>query len=115
MPTKKLNKTKEIIDKIFGDSETSYGLKEFENVDFDHILLGNTRCNYCKDGVQFLDSLSVRYRVIYLDKEPSGRAFQEKLGAEGVPILISKRKFIVGFGRDEWLGLIRGASAGAVN
>lgn len=38
MPTKKLNKTKEIIDKIFRDSEMAYGLKEFERIDFEKAL-----------------------------------------------------------------------------
>lgn len=38
MPTIKPNKTREIIDKVFGNSETSYGLKEFENVDFEKVL-----------------------------------------------------------------------------
>src|SRR3989338_2990095 len=38
MPTKKLNKSKEIIDKIFKDGETVYGLKEFEGVDIPSVL-----------------------------------------------------------------------------
>ena len=38
MPTKKINKTREIIDKVFGNSETAYGLKEFEEVDFEKVL-----------------------------------------------------------------------------
>lgn len=95
--------------------DENISIQQFKNADFDYILIGNTRCSYCKDGVQFLDSLGVRYRVIYLDKEPSGRVFHEKLGAEGVPVLISKKQFIVGFGRDAWLGLIKGTSVGAVN
>lgn len=38
MPTQKINKTKEIIDKIFKDSETVYGLKEFEGIDLEDVL-----------------------------------------------------------------------------
>ena len=38
MPTQKLSKTKEIIDKIFHDSETIYGLKEFKDVDLEEVL-----------------------------------------------------------------------------
>lgn len=38
MPTQKINKTKEIIDKIFKDSETVYGLKEFEGVNLEDVL-----------------------------------------------------------------------------
>ena len=38
MPTQKINKTKEIIDKIFKDSETIYSLKEFKDFDIENIL-----------------------------------------------------------------------------
>lgn len=38
MPTKKLNKTKEIINKVFHDPEISYGLREFENIAFEKVL-----------------------------------------------------------------------------
>jgi len=38
MPTKKPNKTEEIIGRIFKDAELLYGLKEFENVDFSAVL-----------------------------------------------------------------------------
>lgn len=38
MPTKRQNKAEEIIGKIFKDAEMLYGLKEFENVDFESIL-----------------------------------------------------------------------------
>lgn len=38
MPTKKPNRAKEIIDKIFGDSETIYGLKEFEGIEIEKVL-----------------------------------------------------------------------------
>ena len=38
MPTQKISKTKEIIDKIFKDSETVYGLKEFEDVNLEDVL-----------------------------------------------------------------------------
>ncbi|MFH1347146.1 MAG: N-6 DNA methylase [Candidatus Margulisiibacteriota bacterium] len=38
MPTKKPKRTKEIIDKIFGGPEATYGLKEFEDLNFSDIL-----------------------------------------------------------------------------
>ena len=38
MPTKKLNKTKEIISQVFKDTEGEYGLKEFEGIDFEEVL-----------------------------------------------------------------------------
>ena len=34
MPTKKPNRTEEIIGKIFKDNETVFSLKEFEDIDF---------------------------------------------------------------------------------
>jgi type I restriction enzyme M protein len=38
MPTKKVNKVKEVLDKIFRDTEAAYGLREFENINFDDVL-----------------------------------------------------------------------------
>ncbi len=38
MPTKKLNKAKEVIGKIFGSFDTTYGLKEFDGIDLYEIL-----------------------------------------------------------------------------
>ena len=38
MPTQKINKVKEIIDKVFKDSEKLYSLKEFKDFDIENIL-----------------------------------------------------------------------------
>lgn len=38
MPTQKINKVKEVLNKIFRDTEAAYGLKEFENINFDDVL-----------------------------------------------------------------------------
>lgn len=38
MPTKKLNKTKEVISQIFKDTEGEYSLKEFEGADIEETL-----------------------------------------------------------------------------
>ncbi|MGC9610685.1 MAG: N-6 DNA methylase, partial [Minisyncoccia bacterium] len=38
MPTKKPSRTKEIIGKVFRDSELAFGLKEFEGIDFEKVL-----------------------------------------------------------------------------
>lgn len=38
MPTKKINKTIEIIDKVFKDLEVAFGLKEFEGIDLEKAL-----------------------------------------------------------------------------
>lgn len=39
MPTQKLNKSKEIIDKVFKDNSVAYGLKEFENINLEEVLI----------------------------------------------------------------------------
>jgi len=38
MPTKKQNKTSEVLEKIFRDSSLLHGLKEFEEIDFQKVL-----------------------------------------------------------------------------
>lgn len=38
MPTKKQNKTSEIIDKVFKNTETAFGLREFEGIDLEDAL-----------------------------------------------------------------------------
>ncbi len=38
MPTKKPNRAKEIINQVFRDPETAYGLKEFEGINFEEVL-----------------------------------------------------------------------------
>lgn len=38
MPTKKPNRTKEILDQIFRGTDLAYGLKEFENIEFERAL-----------------------------------------------------------------------------
>lgn len=38
MPTMKRNKVRQIVDAVFGDAETAYGLKEFEYINFGDVL-----------------------------------------------------------------------------
>ena len=38
MPTQKISKTKDVIDKIFKDGQVFYGLKEFDGFDFENTL-----------------------------------------------------------------------------
>lgn len=62
MPTRKLSVTKEIIDKIFGAKEEIYGLKEFENIDFEKILKITEEE---KDRFYVKDLKSGRLRLVY--------------------------------------------------
>lgn len=70
MPTKKPNKSKEIIDKIFKSGETAYGLKEFEDIDiFAALCVTEDEPNrfYIKD------LSGGKNRFVWDDKKQSGR------------------------------------------
>jgi len=70
MPTKKSNKTEEVIGKIFKNNDTAYGLKEFEGVDIFKVLeitegeRGHFYLKDLKDG---------RSRFVYDEKKESGK------------------------------------------
>ena len=70
MPTKKLNKTKEIIGKIFRDAEMAYGLKEFESIDFENIL---EITEEEKDRFYLKDLKSGKSRFVFDEKEERGK------------------------------------------
>lgn len=70
MPTKKQNKAKEIIGKIFKDSEMLYGLKEFENVNFESVL------EITEDEPSrfyITDKKTGKKRFVYDEKKQSGK------------------------------------------
>lgn len=89
--------------------------QQFNDLGVDYLVLGNTRCIYCKEGVQLLDELGAKYRVIYLDKEPKNRVLLDKLGATGVPIIMSRKEFVVGFEKRVWTRLLEAKTVGAAN
>lgn len=70
MPTQKLKKTKEIIDKVFGNQEIAYGLKEFEGVDFEKVLdiTEQEPSKFC-----IKDLKSGNQRVVYDEKKDNGK------------------------------------------
>lgn len=70
MPTKKPNKTEEVIGKIFKDSELAYGLREFEGVDIFSVLeiIEEERGRY------YLKDLKTgKSRFVYDEKKESGK------------------------------------------
>ncbi|MDO8676503.1 MAG: N-6 DNA methylase [Candidatus Azambacteria bacterium] len=70
MPTKKQNKTEEVIGKIFKDSELAYGLREFEGVDIFSVLeiIEEERGKY------YLKDLKTgKSRFVYDEKKESGK------------------------------------------
>lgn len=70
MPTKKQNKTKEIINKIFRDSEIAYGLKEFEKINFEEVLkiTEEERHKFYIKDIQ-----SGKLRVVFDEEKQKGR------------------------------------------
>lgn len=70
MPTKKLNKTEEVIGKIFKDSELAYGLREFEGVD----IFSALNITEEEHGRYYLKDLkSGKSRFVYDEKKESGK------------------------------------------
>lgn len=70
MPTKKLNKAKEIIGKIFKDSDIVYGLKEFEDIKIEEVLeITEDEPN----RFYLADKKSGKKRFVYDDKKQSGK------------------------------------------
>lgn len=70
MPTKKLNKIEEILDKIFHDSETVYGLQEFEGISFNDVL---EITEQEKDKLYIKDIKSGNQRVVFDEQKQKGK------------------------------------------
>jgi hypothetical protein len=49
--------------------------QQFGGADIDFVIVGDTQCSYCKEGVELLKEKNARYRVTYIDKEPQGRIY----------------------------------------
>lgn len=70
MPTKKQNKTKEIISKIFRQPNITYGLKEFEEVDFEDFL----RITQESKGKFYIKDLkSKKLKIVFDEEKQKGR------------------------------------------
>ncbi len=70
MPTKKPNRAKEIIDKVFRDSEMAFGLKEFEGIDIaDALEITEEE----KDRYSIKDLKSGKMRFVWDDKKQNGK------------------------------------------
>jgi hypothetical protein len=39
----------------------------------------------------------------------------DQLGAQGVPVFMSKKQYVIGFGKSTWLRLMEGTGVGASN
>ena len=70
MPTKKPNRTKEIIGKIFKDPELAYGLKEFEGIVIEEVL----EITEGEKGRYYIKDLKTKSdRFVYDEKKETGR------------------------------------------
>src|SRR3972149_6436431 len=70
MPTKKPNKTEEIIGKIFKDGELAFGLREFDNIDIFKVL----EITEEEKGRYYLKDLkSGKSRFVYDEKKETGK------------------------------------------
>jgi len=70
MPTKKINKAKEIIGKIFKDSELGYGLKEFKDIKIDEVL----EITEDEPGRFYItDTKTGQKRFVYDEKKENGK------------------------------------------
>lgn len=78
----------------------------YANVNEDLIVFGDTKCGYCKEGIQLLKEKGASFHIFYIDQDPSARKVFDSLKADGVPVLISRRKMVVGFSKDVWDGFL---------
>jgi len=70
MPTQKVNKTREIIDQIFGDPETKFGLKEFADLEIEEIL----KITEEEKGKFFIKCLNTKkFRLVYDSAKQKGK------------------------------------------
>ena len=78
----------------------------YANVNEDLIVFGDTKCGYCREGVQLLKERGVSFRIYYIDQDPSARKAFDTLKVDGVPVLISRKKMVVGFSKNVWDGFL---------
>jgi type I restriction enzyme M protein len=70
MPTQKINKTREVIDRIFKDNQILYGLKEFEGFDFENIL----KITEEEKGKFYIKDLkSDKLKIVFDEEKQKGR------------------------------------------
>jgi type I restriction enzyme M protein len=70
MPTQKINKTKEVVDKIFKDNQTIFGLKEFEEVNLEEVL---TVTEEEKDRFFIKDLKTGKLRLVFDQQKNLGK------------------------------------------
>ncbi len=74
----------------------------FKDTSTDLVLFASTTCEYCKAGIQFLDKSGANYKVYFIDQDAQAKKTYESMQTKGVPVLISKQQYIIGFSEDVW-------------
>lgn len=67
---------------------------------FKAILYATATCPYCAKARKLLDSLDVPYIEVDVDNSEAGFAEFQRLGGQGVPVLVIDQQVIHGFDRD---------------
>ena len=74
----------------------------FNDTSTDLVLFASTTCEFCKAGIQFLDKSGANYKVYFIDQDAQAKKTYEAMQTKGVPVLISKQQYIIGFSEDVW-------------
>lgn len=83
----------------------------FKNTSTDLVLFATTTCGFCKAGIELLDKSGANYKVYYIDKDVHAEKIYEALKTEGVPVLLSKQQYIIGFKKEVWTRFIGKANS----
>jgi glutaredoxin len=70
-------------------------------VGFEAILYATAWCPYCAKARKLLTARNVPYREYDIEKSSEGLAQYERLGGQGIPVLVIKDKVIHGFDEDK--------------
>ena len=81
----------------------------FNGISNDLIVFGDTKCNYCKDGVALLDKIGASYKILYIDKDEQAKKNYETLNTGGVPVLVSRNQYLAGFSEEAWGNFLKGS------
>lgn len=73
-------------------------------------LYGTTTCPACTQARAYLKAEGIPFNDMLIDKSKAAERMYDKLGENGVPVLVSKRKYVLGFMPTEYKSL---AGAGA--
>ena len=74
----------------------------FKDTTTDLVLFASTTCEFCKAGIQLLNKSDASYKVYYIDQDAQAKKTYESMQTKGVPVLISKQQYIIGFSEGVW-------------